>query len=51
MTNNLFVPYARTIFYVLRSIKVYAASLWKQIPKSNQRIQSRDVFKAIDYHC
>ena len=43
-SNNLFVTYARTTFYRLRPIKVYAASLWKRIPKSIQNIQSRYVF-------
>ena len=45
-SNNLFVPYARTTYYGLKSIKVSRAKTWNYLPASLRDINSsRNSFK------
>ena len=49
--NNLFVPYARTTYYGIRSIRVKGSAHWNNIPHNIRSVQSRIVFsKAMKKH-
>ena len=49
--NNLFVPYARITYYVIRSLRVKGPAHWNKIPHNIHIIQSRIVFsKAMKRH-
>ena len=49
--NNLFVPYARTTYYGIRSIRVKGPVHWNKIPHNIRSVQSRIVFsKAMKRH-
>ena len=49
--NNIFVPYARTTYYVIRSIRVKGPAHWNKSPHDIRSIQSRIVFsKATKRH-
>ena len=43
-TNNLFIPYVRTTYYGLKSIKVTGPKIWNNIPHNIKNIESRNVF-------
>lgn len=44
-TNNLFVPFARTSHYGLKSVKIKGPSLWNEVPYNIRKINSRNMFK------
>ena len=44
-TNNIFIPTARTSYYGLKSIKVFGAKVWNNIPSCIRKIESRNCFK------
>ena len=44
-TNNLFVPYARTTHYGLKSIRVKGPTIWNNVPYNIRSIEFRNTFK------
>ena len=44
LTNNIFIPYARTTYYGLKSIKVTGPKIWNSIPFNIRNNESRYVF-------
>ena len=45
--NNLFVPYARTTYYGIRSIRVEGPVHWNKIPHNICSVQSHIIFSNI----
>ena len=44
-TDNLFVPYARTTHYGLKSIRVKGPTIWNNVPYNIRSIEFRNTFK------
>ena len=41
---DIFIPYCRTTYYGLRSIKILGAKIWNSIPLNIKEITSRNLF-------
>ena len=39
-----FSPYARTIYYGLKSVKVEVVKIWNNIPENRSKVENRKVF-------
>ena len=49
-TNNIFIPFARTTYYGLKSIKVNGPKIWNNLPADLRNIKSLFKFKLLIKH-